>query len=103
MLILGWSSVRTLLNVDIELLRVLGVSGCRMTYQLILCDVLSVNRLKEAGVAKIYAICTHGILSGPAINNINASNFECVVVTNTVPQDVNMSLSSKLQVCISIV
>lgn len=46
----------------------------------------------------MYAICTHGILSGPAIDRINASSFECVVVTNTVPQDVNMELTNKLKV-----
>lgn len=52
-------------------------------------------------MAKMYAICTHGILSGPAIDRINASSFECVVVTNTVPQDVNMELTNKLK-CIDI-
>ena len=52
----------------------------------------------EAGAVKIYAICTHGILSGPAISHINSSRFECVVVTNTIPQENNMKLSSKVQV-----
>jgi len=55
-------------------------------------------RLHEAGALKVYAICTHGILSGSAITNINNSRFECVVVTNTIPQDDNMKLSPKLQV-----
>lgn len=55
-------------------------------------------RLHEAGAVKVYAICTHGILSGSAITNINNSRFECVVVTNTIPQEENMKLSSKLQV-----
>jgi len=54
--------------------------------------------LHEAGAVKTYAICTHGILSGSAITNINNSKFECVVVTNTIPQESKMSLSTKLQV-----
>jgi len=60
--------------------------------------VLLYCRLLEAGALKIYAICTHGILSGSAITNINNSRFECFVVTNTIPQEKNMKLSSKIQV-----
>jgi len=55
-------------------------------------------RLHEAGAVKVYAVCTHGILSGSAITNINNSRFECVVVTNTIPQEENMKMSAKLQV-----
>ena len=55
-------------------------------------------RLLEAGAQKVYAICTHGILSGPAVSRINNSMFECVVVTNTIPQEAKMKLTSKLQV-----
>jgi len=63
-----------------------------------ICNILIICRLLEAGALKIYAICTHGILSGAAIDNINKSNFECVVVTNTIPQENNMKLSQKIQV-----
>lgn len=56
------------------------------------------EKLLEAGALKIYAICTHGILSGPALNHINNSSFECVVVTNTIPQDKNVSNCSKIQI-----
>lgn len=56
------------------------------------------DRLAEAGARKIYAICTHGILSGPALSRVNASHFEKVVVTNTVPQDTNMKTCQKLEV-----
>ncbi len=55
-------------------------------------------RLLEAGAQKVYAVCTHGILSGPAVSRINNSMFECVVVTNTIPQDAKMKMTSKLQV-----
>ena len=46
----------------------------------------------------MYAICTHGILSGPACSRINNSLFETVVVTNTIPQDEKLKNCSKLQV-----
>lgn len=46
----------------------------------------------------MYAICTHGILSGPAVSRIDKSNFEAVVVTNTIPQQANMKGSQKIQV-----
>ncbi|CAH1778388.1 unnamed protein product [Owenia fusiformis] len=55
------------------------------------------EKLLEAGAVKVYAICTHGILSGPAVSRINNSMFECVVVTNTIPQDQKMKQCSKLR------
>lgn len=56
------------------------------------------QKLTEAGASKVYAILTHGIFSGPAIPRINAASFEALVVTNTIPQDSNMSECSKIQV-----
>ncbi|ESO07302.1 hypothetical protein HELRODRAFT_154625 [Helobdella robusta] len=56
------------------------------------------EKLFEAGALKVYAICTHGILSGQALTHINNSHFECVVVTNTIPQETNQNNCSKLQV-----
>ena len=41
--------------------------------------------LKEHGAKAIYAGCTHGILSGPAIERIENSDIKEFVVTNTVP------------------
>lgn len=41
--------------------------------------------LKEHGAKAIYAGCTHGILSGPAIERIEKSDIKEFVVTNTVP------------------
>ncbi|VDN08695.1 unnamed protein product [Dibothriocephalus latus] len=56
------------------------------------------QRLTEAGATRVYAICTHGIFSGPAIERINKSCFEAVVVTNTIDQKENMKKAPKLQV-----
>ncbi len=43
------------------------------------------NILKEFGAREIYAGCTHGILSGPAIERIKNAPFKEVVITNTIP------------------
>ncbi len=41
--------------------------------------------LREHGAAKVIAAATHPILSGPAAQRLNASAFEEVIVTNTLP------------------
>jgi hypothetical protein len=56
------------------------------------------EKLREDGAKKIYAILTHGIFSGDALARLKASNFETVVVTNTIPQDKNMMECDKIQV-----
>uniref|UniRef100_A0A8D9ARC4 ribose-phosphate diphosphokinase n=1 Tax=Cacopsylla melanoneura TaxID=428564 RepID=A0A8D9ARC4_9HEMI len=55
------------------------------------------EKLMEAGATKGYAILTHGIFSGPAINRINNACFEAVVVTNTIPQDGHMKDCTKIR------
>lgn len=56
-------------------------------------------RLQDAGAAKVYAILTHGIFSGPALRRIEESDLEAVVVTNTIPQDSKMQNCTKIKVC----
>ncbi|HEY5973269.1 MAG TPA: ribose-phosphate pyrophosphokinase, partial [Geobacteraceae bacterium] len=41
--------------------------------------------LKEHGAKRIYACASHGVLSGPAIERINASAIEEVIITDTIP------------------
>ena len=43
------------------------------------------EQLKARGAAEIYALATHGVLSGPAIDRIKNSSISKVVVTNTLP------------------
>jgi len=43
--------------------------------------------LHQNGAGKIYAFATHGVFSGNAIDNINKSKLDGVVVTNTIPLD----------------
>lgn len=46
--------------------------------------VSAANALLAAGAKEIYACCTHGVLSGPAIENIQNSPIKELLVTNTV-------------------
>lgn len=43
--------------------------------------------LKENGARKVFASCAHAVLSGPAIDRINESEIEELIVTNTIPLD----------------
>ncbi|MFH1124060.1 MAG: ribose-phosphate pyrophosphokinase [Pseudomonadota bacterium] len=43
------------------------------------------SALQERGAVKIFACCTHPVLSGPAIERINASPIDQLVVTDTIP------------------
>jgi ribose-phosphate pyrophosphokinase len=39
----------------------------------------------DAGAARVYAACTHPVLSGPAFERLAGASFEQVVVTDTIP------------------
>ena len=54
--------------------------------------------LKKEGASKVYALITHGVLSGDAIERINASALDKVVVTNTVDQRDHAKRCPKLEV-----
>jgi len=41
--------------------------------------------LKQVGATKVVAYCTHPVLSGAAIDNLNASALDELVVTDTIP------------------
>jgi ribose-phosphate pyrophosphokinase len=43
------------------------------------------NAVKKRGASRIFACCTHPVLSGPAIERIEASPIDRLVVTNTIP------------------
>lgn len=45
----------------------------------------TVRVLKEFGADAVYAACTHGVLSGPAIERIEKSSIKELVITNTIP------------------
>lgn len=58
--------------------------------------VKAVEALVAKGAVKVYAACTHPVLSGSAIETINNSSLVEVVVTNTIP--LNGKYSSKIRV-----
>lgn len=43
------------------------------------------NALKEHGAARVMAYCTHPVLSGKAVHNIENSQMDELVVTDTIP------------------
>jgi ribose-phosphate pyrophosphokinase len=56
------------------------------------------SALKEHGARTIYACATHGVLSGPAIDRINASDIEEVVITDTIPLGERTARTTKIKV-----
>ncbi|MDE6013688.1 MAG: ribose-phosphate diphosphokinase, partial [Anaeroplasmataceae bacterium] len=40
--------------------------------------------LKDAGAKNVYAVCTHGVLSGDAIKRVADSCLEELIITNTI-------------------
>ena len=51
------------------------------------------NAVLKSGATRVIAIATHGVLSGPAIERIEKSNMEKVVITDSIP------LSAAAQAC----
>jgi ribose-phosphate pyrophosphokinase len=53
--------------------------------------------LREKGAKTVFGLATHGILSDPALERIEASAFEKIVLTNTVPVD-SRGITNKIEV-----
>lgn len=53
--------------------------------------------LKAAGATNVYACATHPVLSGPAIERINDSEIEQLIVTDTIPVDDKCEVCSKIK------
>jgi ribose-phosphate pyrophosphokinase len=56
------------------------------------------DALKNAGAREVHASCAHPVLSGPAIERINASCLKSLVVTDTIPLNAHMKRCKKLKV-----
>jgi len=59
---------------------------------------LAASHLSEAGATKVFGFVTHGILSGNALQTIEKSNLEKLIVTNTLPQNANQAACKKIEV-----
>ena len=57
------------------------------------------NALKDLGAKNVYACCTHGVLSGPAMDRINKSAIEELVMLNTIPLSEDKE-SAKIRSCL---
>jgi len=60
--------------------------------------VQAAHALIEKGARKVYAACTHAVLSPPATRRIKESPLEEVIVTNTIPLDSKKEECPKLTV-----
>ena len=59
--------------------------------------VNTVEALRQQGARRIFAAGIHGILSGPALERIDGSSLEALLVTDTTPIDDKLGRSSKLR------
>jgi ribose-phosphate pyrophosphokinase len=92
---------------DINVTEVMNVIGdVRGRTCLILDDIVdtagtlvkTAEALLDQGAEKVYACASHAVLSGPALERINASKLEQLVVTNTIPLSEAAQQSSKIKV-----
>jgi ribose-phosphate pyrophosphokinase len=58
---------------------------------------LAAMALKQEGAARVVAYCTHPVLSGSAVDNIEASDLDELVVTDTIPLRENARQCSKIR------
>ncbi len=58
---------------------------------------LGVDALKREGAGRIFAACTHPVLSGEAVDRIEKSGLEKVFVTDTIPLKDRASRSDRFQ------
>jgi len=54
--------------------------------------------LLDHGAREVHACCSHPVLSGPAVDRLNASPIKSLVVTNTIPLQENARNCGKIQV-----
>ncbi|MBS3818289.1 ribose-phosphate pyrophosphokinase [bacterium] len=59
--------------------------------------VQSVESLKNEGARRIFAACTHPVLSGNAIQRIEDSDLEKLIATNSLPLDDKKQNSDKIE------
>jgi ribose-phosphate pyrophosphokinase len=55
------------------------------------------DALKERGAAKVVAYCTHAVLSGNALANVQSSQLDELIVTDTIPLSDDAKAISKIR------
>ena len=56
------------------------------------------DTLLENGAKEVHACCSHGVLSGPAVDRLKSSEIKSLVVTNTIPLRENARECEKIKV-----
>jgi ribose-phosphate pyrophosphokinase len=56
------------------------------------------NALKEQGAARVVAYCTHPVLSGNAVERVERSALDELVVTDTIPLSADAAKSKRIRV-----
>jgi ribose-phosphate pyrophosphokinase len=59
---------------------------------------MAADALKKEGAKRIIGCCTHAVLSGPAIQRIQDSALEELIVTNTIPLQSEATRCGKMKV-----
>jgi ribose-phosphate pyrophosphokinase len=54
--------------------------------------------VRREGATSVYALLSHGVFSGDALQRINASAIDKVTVTNSVPQEDHKAICPKIEV-----
>jgi len=60
--------------------------------------VKAARAIKDSGAERVLGCAVHGVLSGPALERIEKSALEKLIVTNTIPMTEERSQSGKIQV-----
>ena len=84
----------TVTDVDAPPRLALVATGVTKTYRT---GADSVDALKKKGAGRVLAAGVHGVLSGPALQRINDSPLEQVLITNTTPLEDKLARSAKLK------
>ncbi|MCC6806729.1 MAG: ribose-phosphate pyrophosphokinase [Deltaproteobacteria bacterium] len=60
--------------------------------------VNAASALLQRGARRVFAYATHGVLSGPALERLNKSDIEKLVVSDSIPQKQHVEGSKKIEV-----
>ena len=88
---------------ETEVLNVIGLEDVDGRNLLIIDDMIdtggtllrAVEKLKEVGARDIYACATHGVFSGGALEKLAASPISRIVVTDTIPANLQTDKLSR--------
>ena len=58
----------------------------------------AVRTIREQGALKVFAVTTHAVLSGPAMDRIENSDLQTLLVTDTIPLSERAAASDKVQI-----